>query len=176
MKFAIARQVVGSAFFNTINVPTVELHFQRSPGNNQKDRGIQGLKFQVEVDGAVIQEGETGKDGKIKMLLPFGSAQLQLMFQGVVVARYDVTLDDSELDSIDKKAGQQQRLRMLGFQVGHGGPFNDGVTGDEKASDAAAERENGEKFERSVLDFQVEIGNLPGNSTILDPLKKEAGL
>src|SRR5262245_9566346 len=139
MKFAIARQVVDSQSFNTINVPTVELLFQRSPGNNHNDRGIQGLKFQVEVNGSVIQEGETGKDGEIKMLRPFGSEQLQLMFQGGVVARYDVTLDDSELAPVDKKLGQQQRLRKLGFQLGHGGPFKDGVTGDEKASDAAAQ-------------------------------------
>jgi hypothetical protein len=175
MSFTVARQVVGSALFNTFNFPMVEIRFHRSPGNNHNDRGIKGLKFQVESNGTVIQEGETGKDGKIKMIVPFGSAQLQLMFQGTIVARYDVTLDDRELDPVDKKIGQQQRLRLLGFQIGHGGPFKDGVTGDEKDSDAAAERENGEKFERSVLDFQVEISSLPGNSTILDPLKKEAG-
>ncbi len=35
MSFAVARQVVGSAFFNTFNIPTVEIRFQRSPGNNQ---------------------------------------------------------------------------------------------------------------------------------------------
>ena len=175
MSFAISRQVAGSAFFNTLNSATVEIHFQRSPSNDRGDRGIQGLKFQVEVDGTVVQEGETAKDGRIRMILPLGSAQLQLIFQGTVVARYDVTLDDTELEPVEKKAGQQQRLRMLGFQIGHGGAFKDGVTGDEKSPDAAVERENGEKFERSALDFQVEIGNLPGNSTIIAPLKKEAG-
>ena len=42
--------------------------------------------------------------------------------------------------------GQKQRLRLLGYQIGHGGPGGDGVDSNTNVM----------QFERSVLDLQAE--------------------
>jgi hypothetical protein len=173
---SVARQVTSSTFHNTFNIPTVDLFFQRSPGNGNSNRGIDGLQFQVESRGSVIQKGITRQDGQIVMLVPGGAAQLQLLHKGVIVARYNVIIQTIGLDPVERKAGQHQRLRMLGYQIGHGGPLKDGVTGDDTPLNEVTDKEDGEKFERSILDFQVDIGSLPGNSTILQPLKNETGV
>jgi hypothetical protein len=181
---AIARQVPDSSLFNTINFPTVEIRFQRSPGKGQDVRGIAALDFQVESAGTIIQTGQTGKDGLIKMMIPGGAAQLQFLHKGQIVARYDVTIDADALDAIDKAKGQQQRLRMLGYQQRHAGDFKDGVTGLKAAPTGRSKtvapdeiRTDPEDvgFERSVLDFQVDVELTPGNSSIPDPLRTQAG-
>jgi hypothetical protein len=174
---SVARLVLDSAFFNTINIPTVELFFQRSPGNGPGKRGIPGLDFQVEKNGALIQtKGVSAADGKVVMLLPGGAAQLQLLFGGAVVARYDVVLQTIGVRPVETKAGQQQRLRMLGYQIGHGGALKDGVTDDELPIEKITDAQAGMVFERSVLDFQVDLGTMPGNSTIVQPLTRETGV
>lgn len=181
---AVARQVPGSGLFNTINFSVVEIRFQRSPGKGQDVRGIAGLEFQVELTGTIIQTGVTGKDGLVKMLIPLGAAQLQLLHKGQIVARYDVTIDEDALDSVDDAKGQQQRLRMLGYQQRHGGAFKDGVTGLKAAPTGKSKKVESDQirtdpedvgFERSILDFQVDIGATPGNSSILNPLRTQAG-
>jgi hypothetical protein len=123
----------------------------------------------------VIQSGITPASGSITMLLPGAAAQLQLLVNGEIVARYDVVLQTIGLEPAETKAGQQQRLRLLGFQIGHAGPSKDGVTGDETPIAQMTDKAAGEAFERSVLDFQVEIGGVPGNSTIIAPLAGAAG-
>jgi hypothetical protein len=181
---AIARQVPDSSLFDTINFPTVEIRFQRSPGKGQDVRGIIALQFQVEVAGTIIQTGLTGKDGLIKMMIPGGAAQLQLLHKGQVVARYDVSVDPDPLAPIDTAKGQQQRLRMLGYQERHAGDFKDGITGLKAAPTGKSQKVETDQirtnvedvgFERSILDFQVDIDTTPGNSSIVNPLRTQAG-
>jgi hypothetical protein len=172
---AVSRLVTGSTAFNTINLPTVELVFQRAPGN-KPGRGIEALDFRVVKEGRVIQTGSTGADGTVAMLLPGGAARLELLVRGSVVASYDVVLQTAGVAPVETKAGQLQRLRILGYHVGHGGPLKDGVTDDEIPIGKIKNRSEGESFERSLLDFQADIGSLPGNSTVVGPLVAESGV
>jgi hypothetical protein len=43
------------------------------------------------------------------------------------VSVYEISVEDTPFDSAETLAGQQQRLRHLGYQIGHGGPDEDGV-------------------------------------------------
>jgi hypothetical protein len=125
---AIGRLVRGSNLFNTLNTRRVEIFMQMSPGNPGSDkRGIKDLDFQVSKDGAVIQSGKTGSDGKIRMRIRGGSSTLQLMFSGAVVAEYTVGIRDTALDPITDQRGQLRRLRQQGYQIGHSGTDNIGV-------------------------------------------------
>lgn len=125
---AIGRLVRGSNLFNTLNTRKVEIFMQMSPGNPGSDkRGIKDLQFQVSKDGAVIQSGKTGSDGKIAMRIRGGSSTLQLMFSGAVVAEYTVGIRDTALDPITDQRGELRRLRVLGYQIGHTGSDNIGV-------------------------------------------------
>ena len=179
----IARQLPGSTAHNTLNMPSVELRFQQAPGNFAKT-GIGGLAFRVTADGRVIQAGVTDAEGRLQTLVPGGSARLELLFAGAVAAAYDVTVDPDALAPVTEPAGQQQRLRLLGFQIGRGGPSKDGVTGkataptgarqDPKPQDSSLDDED-MKFERGVLEYQADIGRIPGNASIVDKLPTDAG-
>jgi hypothetical protein len=167
---AVARLVPNSTAFNTLNTPpAIPIRFQKSadfPGGTP--RGIQGLEFQVVVAGAVISIGTTGPDGKIDVRVPpGGSAKVQLMVAGKSVAEYEVTLDSSPLSDLNTGdatldpgsgpqatneatnatsiRGTQERLRMLGYQIGHGGPEGTGVSGVMTL-----------EWERGVIDFQAD--------------------
>jgi hypothetical protein len=165
----IARLVPGSTAFNTLATPPpVPIHFHKSPDFPSGARGIAGLEFEVEVLGAVIAQGTTGADGKIDVRVPpGGSAKVKIFVGGTTVSEYDVTIDlnplsnmnsgDAVLDPGSKPQaanettngtsirGTQERLRMLGYQIGHDGPEGNGVTGVMTT-----------EWERSVLDFQVD--------------------
>jgi hypothetical protein len=172
---SVARLVTSSVAFNTLNTPPpVPIHFHKSPDfPGAGVRGIAGLDFQVVVGGAVIAIGQTAGDGKVDVRVPpGGSATLQLLSGGKVVAEYEVTVDNGELASLDSGdavldpsarsqdanellntsslLGTQQRLRMLGYQIGHGGEEGTGVS-------ALMTLE----WERGVLDFQIDQGLLP---------------
>jgi hypothetical protein len=126
--FAIARLVPGSTGANTINIPTVDIFLQRSPNKPAGDqRGIV-VDFEVIKDGAVIQAGTTGPDGKVVMRLPGGAATLRINAAGAT-AEYAVTLRSAAIEGVATSAGQQRRLRMLGYQIGHTGPEGNGVDG-----------------------------------------------
>jgi hypothetical protein len=149
----IARLLASSTSLNTLNLPpSVPVHFQRSPDfPGGPARGISGLTFQVSSGGAVIQSGTTGADGKVDVRVPpGGSATVQLLVSGAVVAEYSVTVDSGALAAVNTVLGQQQRLRMLGYQTGHSGADGNGVDGNLNSL-----------FERSVLDFQADQGLLP---------------
>ena len=151
----IARLVSGSGAFNTLALPPpVPIHLQRSPDfPGGAPRGIDGLDFQVVTGGSVIQVGRTGADGKIDVRVPpGGSSTVQLLFNGAVVAEYEVTVDDTALAAANTVQGQQQRLRILGYQIGHSGPDGNGV-------DPAPAAPLLVEFERSVLDFQADNGS-----------------
>jgi len=157
----VARQVVGSPNFNTLNTRIAVIRFQKAPGEIHAARKITGLEFRVEAQGDVIQQG-TSADGVIKMRVRGESSDLLLLFGGQVVARYEVSIALEELDETLLTHGLQQHLRALGYHIGHGGPAKDGVI------DVPAEptpptpppppkpQENALDFERSVLDFQID--------------------
>ena len=146
---AIGRLVRGSNLFNTLNTRKVEIFMQMSPGKPGSDkRGIKDLDFQVSKDGAVIQSGKTGSDGKIGMRIRGGSSTLQLMFGGAVVAEYTVGIRDTALDPITDQRGQLRRLRVLGYQIGHTGTDNIGVDGTTPPPAFTVEGD------RSIFEFQ----------------------
>ena len=148
----VARLVASSAAFNTLNLPPpIPIHLHRSPDFPQGDvRGIDSLDFQVVNAGAVVQLGRTGPDGKIDVRVPpGGSATLQLLNGGAVVAEYEITVDATALSAVGTVSGQQERLRMLGYQIGHTGADGNGVDGNQSLA-----------FERSVVDFQTDQGLL----------------
>ena len=134
---AVSRLALESALFNTINVVTVTVFFQKSPGKPKADkRGIDALAFRVTNDGKVVQTGKTGADGKIDVRVSGGKATVELLHNNEPVSIYEVIVDDSAFDPVEKQTGKepalrhvgiQQRLRHLGYQVGRGGPDDDGV-------------------------------------------------
>ncbi|MGD2061981.1 MAG: hypothetical protein PVF51_00205 [Nitrospirota bacterium] len=143
----IARQVANSVLHNVLNVRTVDIFFQRSPGNdNGGDRTVAGLHYQVRAQGFVIQRGVTGNDGRINMPIRGGVSTLELLHGGNRVAEYEVRFSAAALAPVADLRGQKQRLRLLGYQIGHGGPDGNGV---DNTPDVM-------EFERSVLDFQTD--------------------
>ena len=167
----VARLAPGSTAFNTLNKPpAIPIFFQKSPDFGSGGRGIQGMDFQVLVNGAVDATGPTGADGKVDVRVPpGGSATVQLMFGGKVVAEYEVTVDANPLSDLNagdavmnpgsttqaaneatngtQIRGTQERLRMLGYQIGHGGDEGTGVSGVMTP-----------EWERGMLDFQADQG------------------
>jgi hypothetical protein len=63
------------------------------------------------------------------------------------VAQYAVSIRNAAAEAANTPAGQQRRLRMLGYHIGHAGPEGNGVDGA-----AAPSRE----MDRSVLEFQAD--------------------
>ena len=160
---SIARLVSGSSAFNTLNVRTVDLFFQKSPAKPSGDvRGIDALNFQVVKDGAVIQTGTTGADGRIRMRIQGGVSTLQLL-AGAVFAESTVSIRDDAIEDVATASGQQRRLRMLGYQIGHTGPEGNGVDG------VAAPIP---EVDRSILEFQAD-GDLQMDS-IAGPITQTA--
>lgn len=144
--FSIARLVFGSTAANTINIPTVEIFLQKSP--NKPASGTRGitLDFEVEKNGAIIQTGTTGADGKVVMQVPGGSALLRVKSAGAV-AEYAVKLRTAAIEPVSTLAGVQRRLRMLGYHIGHGGAEGNGV---DSATNPSVE------VDRSILEFQAD--------------------
>lgn len=171
MSMSFARQVDLSAFFNALNTRTVTLFFQRSPRKPSGDvRGIDKLGFEVVKNGKVIQTGTTGPDGKIQMRIEGGVSTLRLK-AGASFAEYTVSIRDDAIEAETTAAGQQHRLRMLGYHVDHTGPDGNGVDG--VAVPTA-------HIDRALLEFQADDGTIPMNSladaTTQPKLKSAAGV
>jgi hypothetical protein len=159
----IARLVPGSAGFNTLSIRTVEIFLQKSPGRPSGDsRGVNHLSFQVVKDGAVIQHGTTGADGRIRMRIQGGVSTLQLL-GGTARAEYEVSIRDDAVEAVATPAGQQRRLRMLGYQIGHTGAEGNGVDGA-----AVPTRE----MDRSISEFQADTAaiNATGNANAISSI------
>jgi hypothetical protein len=125
---AMSRLVADGAGHNTINVRTVKLFFQKSPGKPKGDnRGIPDLQFRVLFDDLIVRELQTDKAGMIEVPLSDGKARLDLLDAGEAVSTYELAVDDAAMASVDSVLGQQQRLRHLGYQLGHAGSTGDGV-------------------------------------------------
>jgi hypothetical protein len=148
MSFFLARLTLDSEAHNTLNLNTVEIFFQKSPGKDKGDkRGIKGLKYRVISKGLTTSEKETGEDGRIEMHIQGEQATLQLLWEGQAIAEYVVTVSNADLASETTLLGQQQRLRILGYQLGHMGNDQNGVDGNKRW-----------ETERAILDFQADHG------------------
>jgi hypothetical protein len=122
-------------------------------------------------EGAVIQRGTTGTDGKIRIRIQGGVSTLQLL-DGSPVAEYEVSIRDDAIEAATTPEGLQRRLRMLGYQIGHDGPEGNGVDGTVAP---------GVAMDRAILEFQVDqsarnlvIDSIVGNNT-RNALIAEAG-
>ena len=159
----ITRLVPGATGFNTLNIRTVDIFMQRSPGRPAGDvRGINVLNFQVIKDGAVIQLGTTGPDGRIRMRIQGGISTLRLL-GGAPEPEYDVSIRDAAIEAVATPAGQQRRLRMLGYHIGHSGPEGNGVDG------AAVPIPD---VDRSILEFQADTAaiNAAGSANAMSSI------
>jgi len=146
-RIPIARLVPGSTAFNTVNLRTADIFLQKSPGKPGGDvRGVSGVQFEVQKDGAVIQSGTTGADGKIQMRIQGGVSTLRLLAGGSV-AEYVVTIRDDAIEGSATPAGAQRRLRMLGYQIGQAGPEGNGVDNDPTPVPS---------MDRAILEFQAD--------------------
>ncbi len=142
----VSRLVKGATGHNTLNATVVEVFFHRSPGWPSGDtRGIEGLEYQIMTGGAVAHSGKTGKDGKIEVTVSGGQAELQLMSGGKAVASYQVNVRSDPYEAGNTIKGVQRRLRGLGYQVGHDGAAQNGVT-----------NSMNEATDRAILEFQVD--------------------
>ncbi|MBL4845820.1 MAG: peptidoglycan-binding protein [Planctomycetes bacterium] len=122
----------------------VEVHLQRSPGPAD-DRGIEGLAFRVEAEGEELQTGTTPADGKIEVQLVGDQTTLTLLFEDAPVATYRVTQRTGDAEEVTLAAGQQRRLRALGYPLGTSGAEENGVDG-----------VVGPRTERAILEFQAD--------------------
>lgn len=148
MSFFISRLTIDSKAYNTLNLNTVEIFFQKSPGKDKGDkRGIKGLKYRFISKGLTSAEKETGEDGRVEMHIQGDQSTLQLLWEGKVVAEYIVTISNADLGPETTLLGQQQRLRILGYQLGHAGNDQNGVDGNKRR-----------RTERTILDFQADHG------------------
>lgn len=145
---------------NALHARTVELYFQRSPGfPSGTPRGIANLQYQITSSGTVVTPATTtGTDGRVVVRVRGQSVTVELLSAGNPVARYEIHTTQAGLDPVTSIEGQKQRLRLLGYQIGHTGRAADGV-GDEQNME----------FERSVLDLQADAGlfvdaNADGNT------------
>jgi len=165
----ISRLVAGSTALNTLNIPTVEIYLQKSPAKPSGDqRGIAGVDWEVVKDGDVIQTGTTGKDGKVEMWVPGGSATLRVKAAGAT-AEYAVSVRNDRIEELDSVMGPQRRLRMLGYHLGHSGGEGNGVDGIARPS---------REFDRSVLEFQADSSRKMDSlmeDVAAGALKREAG-
>lgn len=142
----ISRLIQSATGHNTINVPTVPVIFQRSPGvASGNDRGIADMDFRVTAGGKVLQTGRTPADGRIVVRLVAGRAKLELLHNGNPIAEYDVRLHTAATEADSTINGIQRRLRMLGYQLGHDSATQDGITNSiTKPTD------------RAIQDFQID--------------------
>lgn len=160
----ISRLTNDSTAQNTLNQPPpIPIYLQMSPDAPQGDvRGISGVTFQVLVNGSVAQSGTTPQNGRIDVRVPpGGTATLQLLVDSKSVAEYEITVDTTALDPVNQVQGQQERLRLLGYQIGDDGPDGNGVNGTPEIDDPNDNTDPNavtEDFERSTLDFQADQG------------------
>ncbi|NLF32589.1 MAG: hypothetical protein GX591_17070 [Planctomycetes bacterium] len=151
----VARLVQLHQGFNALNIRTVCLYLQKSPGTPGITRGIDGADYRVLADGSEIARGRTGSNGRIDVRLRPGVTTTVEVLGSV----YEVTRDAAALAAVNTTEGRKERLRCLGYQIGHGGANGDGVDNNAQVFE----------YERSVLDFQAEHGvTLDADETTLD--------
>ena len=82
---------------------------------------------------------------------------------GAAVAQYTVRIRNAAAEAVATPAGQQRRLRMLGYHIGHTGPEGNGVDG---AAVPSLE------MDRSISEFQADTAaiNAAGNADAIDSI------
>ncbi len=130
--------------YMTLNDRTVRVYFQTSPAWPTGDpRGIEHLQYRVRATGVELG-GTTETDGQVSVPIRGGRpTTLELLHNGNPVATYEVTATSLSLDPVGGIEGQKQRLRLLGYHIGHDGIHNNGV-----------DTVDNQNFRGSVLDFQ----------------------
>jgi hypothetical protein len=138
-----------------------EVFFQRSPGfPSGPDRGVSGLAWRViGPGGETLQEGTSEADGKVEVRFAgHPEVTLQLLVDDAPVASYEIVDRTEDLEPVDKLLGQQRRLRMLGYHLGHGGGDQNGVDDD-----------FGLRTDRAIQEFQADAAldtdGVPGSQT-----------
>ena len=147
----IARLQRSSPHFNSLNAVTMRIYFQTSPGwadasDDDDVRGIRGLQYRLRQGRHTIQEGTTGTDGKIDILVRPGTLHLDILYGDRVQSTYEVrnlTVAEPDEDTIE---GVKRRLRTQGYQLGDAGTTRDGVND-----------EMDEALDRAILEFQVDL-------------------
>lgn len=144
----IARLLRVAMAHNSINVKTVKIYFQTSPGVPGKDkRGIEGLDYQVMCEGIPIQGDKTDKNGLVKVrVAPGVTTTLHILG-----SEYEVSLLGGH-HPVEEMRGVQQRLTMLGYHTG-------ALHGDNRRADTY-ENPN-EETEREILNFQADHSCFP---------------
>ncbi len=144
----ISRLPSESRAHNSVVLYNVELWFQKSPGIPESDhREIRDLHYQLRREGAIVRSASVASNGRISFRTPPGQTIVELLVGSRVVASYLVTVGEQALPAVTAVIGQQRRLRMLGYHLGHGGPSGDGVDGI-----------MGTRTERALLNFQADKG------------------
>jgi len=151
----VARMARFHEGFNALNLRTVVIYLQKCPGAPNATRGIEDADYRVLADGAEIATGRTGSNGRIEVRLRPGVTTIV----EVLGSQYEVTRDGAALAAVTTTEGRKERLRYLGYHLGHGGPHGDGVDTNAEVFE----------YERSVLDFQAAHGvTTDGDETTLD--------
>jgi hypothetical protein len=139
--YNFARLVAAFQAQNLVNVPTVDIFIQKSPGTPSVARGVQGLQYRVLVNGIVRQRGTTASNGRITVRVPPGPAPVI----EVMGSQFEIRRTGNPFANVNTHTGKKERLRFLGYQIGHQGPHGNGVDNVDQRME----------YERSVLDFQA---------------------
>ena len=162
----IARLVANFQGHNAINVRTVDIYIQMYPGKPDVDHGIEGLDYKVFVNNSETQSGRTASNGKITVRIPPGTTPvLQVMGTD-----YEITSSNAAFANVNTTTGKKERLRFLGYQIGHGGTLHNGVDNVDNTNATF-------EYARSILDFQADQGlDLNGDRASIEAsLTTEAG-
>lgn len=163
MSLVAARIVPDFDAHNAVNVRTVDVYIQDSPGAPGDKRGVEGLQYEVLSNDQVIQTGLTDKEGKIQVFL-FPEARTILKVLGT---EYEISITNAAFGNVNTTKGKKERLRYLGYQIGHDGANGNGVDDEDERFE----------YERSILDFQADHGlDLDSDrSSIEAELRNQAG-
>ncbi len=161
---SVARLIAAANAFNALNVKTAVIYIQKYPGKPDINAGISNLEYTVESDGIVTQKGTSSANGKVEVrVLPGKKTVLKVMG-----SEYEVTVTNDAFSAVNTHTGRKERLRYLGYQIGHYGTNNNGVDNDTTPRF---------EYERSVCDFQSDHGNTHNAdpTTIDNDLTTDAG-
>ncbi len=144
----IARLLRVAKAHNSINVKTVKIYFQTSPGVPGKDkRGIEGLDYQVMCEGIPIQGDKTDKNGMAKVRVAPGVRTILK----ILGSEYEVSLIGG-FRPIEQMRGVQQRQAILGYKIGL-------LHGDNRRANTY--NNPNEDAERAILNFQADNDLFP---------------
>lgn len=145
-EISVARLIADINAFNAIMVQKADIYIQKYPGPPNVNAGVEKLDYTVETNGRVTQSGKSGANGKIEVRVLIGSKTVLK----VMGTEYEVSISGAAFAPVANHLGRKERLRYLGYQIGHYGPNKNGV--DNNSTPRF-------EYERSVCDFQADKGN-----------------